>query len=100
MTNILISMKTITTFQFIRPHSLESRKVYLYRERELDGECRIPSIIKFVTYDPCPAIVIIRDVRGRNIRCSRDSLFELKDDQRQHTSMQLSSLFRRHTNEI
>jgi hypothetical protein len=100
MTNILISMHTTTIFQFIRPYSLERGKVYLYRERELDGERRIPSIVKFVTHDPCPAIVIICDAGGRKTRCSRDDLFEMKEDQRQQASMQLSSIFRRQTNEI
>ena len=100
MTNILISMHTTTIFQFIRPHSLERGKVYLFRERELDGERRIPSIVKFVTHDPCPAIVIIRDFSGRKLRCLREDLFELRDDQRHQASMQLSSIFRRLTRKL
>jgi len=100
MTDILIGMHTTTTFQFNRPQSFESGKVYLYRERWVDGKRRAPSIVKFVTYDPCPAIVIIRDFGGRKTRCLRDDLFELKEDQRQQASMQLSSTFRRQTSKL
>lgn len=95
MTDILIGMHTTTTFQFTRPEYFERGKVYLYREREVDGNRRAPSIVKFVTYDPCPAILIIRDFFGRKSRCLRDDLFELKEDQHQQSSMLLSSTFRR-----
>jgi hypothetical protein len=100
MTDILIGMHTTTTFQFTRPQYFESGKVYLYREREVDGNRGAPSIVKFVTYDPCPAILIIRDFVGRSSRCLRDDLFELKEDQHQQSSMQLSSTFRRLTNKL
>ncbi len=100
MTDILIGMHITTTFHFIRPQSFDSEKVYLYREREVDGIRGAPSIVNFVTYDPCPAIVIIRDFSGHKTRCLRDDLFELKEDQRQQASMQPSSIFRRHTNKL
>ena len=100
MTVILISMHTTTTFQFIRPQSFDSGKVYLYREREVDGNRGAPLIVKFVTYDPCPAILIIRDFVGRKTRCLRDDLFELKEDQRQQSSMQLSSTFKQLSNKL
>ena len=100
MTVILISMHTSTTFQFIRPQSFDSGKVYLYREREVDGNRGAPSIVKFVTHDPCPAIVIVRNFGGRKTRCLRDDLFELKGDQRQQTSKQLSSIFKRQSSKL
>lgn len=100
MTDNLIGMHPKTTFQFIRPYSLEYGKVYFYREREFDGERKTPSIVKFVTYDPCPAIVIIRDFGGRRNRCLRDDLFELNEFQRQRNTLRLSLLFKRLTRKL
>jgi len=87
-------MHTTTTFQYIRPQSFECGKDYLYRERQLDGVRRAPSIVKFIAYDPCPAMVIIRDFDDRKSRCLRDDLFELKEDHPQQISVQLPSIIR------
>jgi hypothetical protein len=94
MTDTLTGMN-ITTFQYFRPQSLESGKVYLYREHRVDGEFGALKIVKFIAYDPCPAIVVIRDTGGLKTRCLREDLFELKEDQRKQASMQLSSIFLR-----
>jgi hypothetical protein len=77
--------------QFIHPYSLERGKDYFYREREIDCKHNTFFIVKFVSYEPCPATVIIQELSGRKIRCPRDDLFELKENNIQDTPLQPSS---------
>ena len=85
------------SIQFVRPYSFARGKEYFYREREIDCERNSPSIVKFVSYDPCPAIVIISDPSGRKVRCPRDDLFELKANSFKKTPPQLSSIVKGET---
>ncbi len=93
-------MSSTPSIQFIRPYSLIGGKDYFYREGELYGTRITTSIVKFVAYDPCPAIVIIIDPSGRKIRCQRDNLFELKENNYQNTPLQLSSNLRGQTDRL
>jgi hypothetical protein len=64
-------------FDFTRPISFTIGESYLYWERNIDGNQQTPTIVRFVDYTPCPAIVIIKNHDRRKQRCLRDDLFEL-----------------------
>ena len=85
-------MNKTPTIQLFRPYSLEKGKDYLYRERGIDPERKKPLIVKFISYDPCPAIVIISDPSGCKIRCPRADLFETEANNFQDTPLLLSSM--------
>ena len=66
-----------TTFDFVSPATLEEGQDYYHFETLLgqSGEGQI-TIVKFLSYDPCPAMAIIEDETGHR-RCCRDELFLL-----------------------
>lgn len=97
---ILNCMNKTTTLQFIHPYSLKAGKNYLLRERQLDSGRKVPSIVKFVAYDPCPAFVIIQDSRGLKIRCLREDIFEINNNLRHHPSNLKLLKNRRQTNKV
>jgi hypothetical protein len=84
---------------FIRPQSLDSGEIYLFRERNYHGMRQTITTVKFVNYTPCPAIVIIKYMNGSKQRCLREDLFEFRiTEGYQAAWIKLISLFRRYTN--
>jgi len=59
-----------------RPATLVENDMYLLHDNSSPG-CR-PSAwqpVEFVGYTPCPAVVIVRDLREKTLRVLRDELF-------------------------
>ena len=87
-----------TKIEFARPQSLDIGKIYLYRERNYEGERQTTTAVKFVNYSPCPAIVIIKLRNGSKQRCLREDLFEFRIVERYQAAwIVLISIFRRYT---
>jgi len=63
------------TAKLTRPRRMEVGGTYLWREpskaADLDG-CRL---VILVSYEPCPALLIVRDAEGKRWRCPRDEIF-------------------------
>ena len=45
--------------------------------RQCGGYTQVWTPVRFASYTPCPAIVIITDERGEKQRCAREDLFSL-----------------------
>jgi hypothetical protein len=67
-----------TNIEFIRPQTLDTGEIYLYRERNYHGLRQTTTEVRFVNYTPCPAVVIIKHRNGSKQRCLREDLFEFK----------------------
>jgi hypothetical protein len=61
--------------QMKRPHTLEKGHAYLRLEATASTNGRPSQRVTFISYDPCPALVIVRDEDGRRWRCPRDQIF-------------------------
>jgi hypothetical protein len=48
---------------------------YLWADRRPQAEQPTFLPVRFVSYDPCPAFVILRDAEGVRRRCPRDEVF-------------------------
>lgn len=62
------------------PVSLEVGREYDLLERGNNGCKPVLTPVRFVAYDPCPALVIVAH-GGRRMRCPRDKLFEKDEGQ-------------------
>lgn len=65
--------------KLIRPGTLIQGNLYLHSISIADDKGGDNSMIRFISYTACPAMVIILDSNGNKIRCARDDLFDLKD---------------------
>jgi hypothetical protein len=61
--------------ELIRPTTFETGREYLFLEQWSKGRKGALTPVKFYTYDPCPAFVIVRTEMGNKWRCPRDELF-------------------------
>lgn len=61
--------------QLKRPHTLVEGHTYLWLEDTASANGRSSQRVTFISYDPCPALVIVRDKDGRRWRCPRDQIF-------------------------
>lgn len=62
---------------YYRPDTLFEGIQYFLRkanEAEIGYE-----VVTFLSYDPCPALVILRDEHGHRLRCERQYLFLVTD---------------------
>ena len=62
-----------------RPGTLVEGHLYLLRVNGASGSGELYSSVEFVSYDACPAMVIVRDTAGRRYRCPREDLFGLPE---------------------
>ena len=61
--------------QLTHPITFEEGKDYfLMEQREVDPE-QVQVAVEFISYDPCPAFIIVRDEKGEKWRCPREDLF-------------------------
>ena len=61
--------------QLERPRTLEVGREYLLLEHNGDGHGPAVMRVRFTSYDPCPAFVILRTEWGKKRRCLRDDVF-------------------------
>ena len=59
----------------VRPHSLNEGKEYLLRVQHDNGHNSIYLPVRFISYHPCPGLVVIGDGHGQQWRVPRDELF-------------------------
>ncbi len=58
-----------------RPKTLDNGKEYYLRVRQANGSYPTYIPIKFIDYDPCPALVLITQGDGHIWRAAREDLF-------------------------
>lgn len=58
-----------------RPRRMEVGGTYLWREPSKAGDVDGSRPVILVSYDPCPALLIVRDAEGKRWRCPRDEIF-------------------------
>jgi hypothetical protein len=90
----------IPELKITRPQSFKDGNAYLHQDRNRDGQRQAMSIVKFLDYDPCPAFVIIQIMDGRRLRCLREDLYTFRGKNHQTSTIQITSLFRRHIKKI
>lgn len=61
------------------PESLLEGEHYIYREGP-QSDKPASSIVKFVAYTSCPAIVVVSVGSGQKVRCPRDLLFNRQSE--------------------
>ncbi len=61
--------------RLIHPSTFEEDKSYLFQERQLDTRATTMLSVIFIGYDPCPALIIVRDLMGKKRRCPREDLY-------------------------
>lgn len=59
----------------VRPPTFEKGRRYLLRQRQGNGKAPEYVPVKFVDYEPCPAVVSVSDGEGKLWRISREDLF-------------------------
>ncbi len=64
-----------TNYKLSRPVSLQDEMIYLRIKRCFSIDLIEYEPVKFLSYDPCPALVWVCAVDGRVSRCPRDELF-------------------------
>lgn len=64
-----------TNYKLSRPASLQDQMIYLRIKRCFSVDPIKYEPVKFLSYDPCPALVWVCSVDGRVSRCPRDELF-------------------------
>lgn len=70
------------TAKLTRPRRMEVGGTYLWREPSKAGNMDEYQPVTLVSYDPCPALLIVRDADGRRCRCPRDEIFIRNGDLR------------------
>jgi len=58
-----------------RPSTFEKGRSYLLRLRQGNGETPEYVPVKFLEYEPCPAVVSVSDGEGKLWRIPREDLF-------------------------
>jgi hypothetical protein len=62
-------------FDLLRPATFEPGAAYLRIERPVQGDNAPVLPVWFVSYDPCPAFVIVQAGDGSRLRYPRDEIF-------------------------
>ena len=58
----------------LQPQTLIQGKTYLLRDGSAQAAPQNNSIVEFIGYDPCPAVIIVRVSDGVKHRCQRSLL--------------------------
>lgn len=66
-----------------RPKTLKDGQEYLWQENASSAGDPSSQRVTFVSYDPCPAFVIVRDEGGKRWRCPREVIFALESIDRE-----------------
>lgn len=64
-----------TMSELVHPITFIEDRRYLCLQGRPNGGAPVLVPVRFITYDPCPAFVIVRTGPGRRIRCLREDLF-------------------------
>ena len=59
----------------VRPPTFEKGRSYLLRQRHGNGKDSGYVPVKFLEYEPCPAVVMVCDGEGKLWRIPREDLF-------------------------
>jgi len=59
----------------IRPAALDNGGKYLLRTHHNNGHDPDYIPVRFFGYDPCPALVVVRDSQGNSLRIPREDVF-------------------------
>jgi hypothetical protein len=59
----------------IHPLTLNEGRDYLLRVHQVNGQNPVYLPVRFMSYHPCPALVVIGDGNGQQWRVPRDELF-------------------------
>ena len=59
----------------VRPITLDKGKEYLIRVHQDIGHNSVYLPVRFISYHPCPALVVVGDVKGQFWRIPRDDIF-------------------------
>jgi hypothetical protein len=62
----------------LRPITLNEGKEYLLRVQHDNGHNSIYLPVRFISYHPCPALVVVGDDDGQFWRVARDDMFLAK----------------------
>ena len=62
-----------------RPDTLIKGHTYLLRVSGNNGSAATYSPVEFISYDTCPAMVIVRNTTGQRFRCPREDLRRLPE---------------------
>jgi len=63
----------------VQPQTLIHGKIYLLKDGSARAAPHNTSIVEFIGYDPCPAIVIVRVSDGVKHRCQRSLLLSTNE---------------------
>lgn len=61
--------------ELISPETFTPGGRYLWRERHSRSRVRALLPVLFLTYDPCPAFVIVQNREGVRVRCPRAEVY-------------------------
>jgi hypothetical protein len=59
----------------LHPLTLNEGKDYLLRVHQDNGHNPVYLPVRFISYHPCPALVVVGDVKGQFWRIPRDDIF-------------------------
>ncbi len=59
----------------LRPINLNQGKEYLIRVHQDNGHIPVYLPVRFISYHPCPALVVVGDGKGQFWRVPRDDIF-------------------------
>jgi len=59
----------------VRPITLDKGKEYLIQVHQDNGHIPVYLPVRFISYHPCPGLVVIGDGHGQQWRVPRDELF-------------------------
>ncbi len=63
----------------VRPTTLEIGNRYLFLGNQDDCHPVSWELVSFISYTPCPAVVIVATIGGKRMRIAREELFERED---------------------
>lgn len=69
------TMSIQLAYVLIRPHTLNIDNEYFLRFHQDKGQCPVYLPVRFVNYDPCPAMVVIRKGDGKLWKVPREDVF-------------------------
>jgi hypothetical protein len=61
--------------KLVQPESFENDGVYFWLEGRENGKKKELVQVRFFSYDPCPAFVIVATEVGKKHRCPREAVF-------------------------
>jgi hypothetical protein len=64
----------------VRPLTLDDGKEYLIRVHQDNGDKSVYLSVRFISYHPCPALIVVGDGNGQFWRVPRDEIFLAEQD--------------------